>query len=173
MRVLVLDNDRSMREMLGRALSMMDLEPVAAESVAAAEAAIDGCDALLLDYQLSEGATGALLARRWRVEGRLPPFWLVTGMPEDPEVQELGRMEECREVVGKPFLVLGLAGAVRDTLRMLAPSNGGSSSGEPVPETASGGSGIPGEPEAVERPQAVSTQEDADGYCHWKGPVSV
>lgn len=133
-RVLVLDNDRQMRELLGFALRRRGLEVLACAGVEEAEAALAEADALLLDFHLGEGHSGAELARRWSSESRLPSLWLVTGMPEDPEVRALEQLPELVEVVGKPFSVIGLAEGVEDTLRRLAPSRGGPEKASPCPD---------------------------------------
>ena len=124
MKVLVLDNDRTMRDLLAYALRGRGLSPVVAEGLEEAERALADVDGLLLDFQLGEGQTGAAVARRWAEEERLPPFWLVTGMPEDPEVQGLRELGELQKVVGKPFSLLELVEGVEDTLRKLAQLDG-------------------------------------------------
>lgn len=170
MRVMVLDNDRSMRELMAYALRMHGLEPIAVDGLGAAEEALAACDALMLDYQLGEGLTGAVLARRWREEGRLPPFWLVTGLPEDPEVRALASWPECREVVGKPFSVLRLAEGVRDTLQNLAPLRGGATDASPAAASAQ----PPGGTIPQEEPRQTSVEQGlpTDPH-HSSGPVSA
>jgi hypothetical protein len=88
-RVLILDNDRGMRELSG---------------------------AVLMDFHLGGGHSGAAVARRWAAEGRLPPFWLVTGTPEDEEVRALADLPQLRAVVGKPFSLLAFAREVKISL---------------------------------------------------------
>jgi DNA-binding NtrC family response regulator len=117
-KVVVLDNDRMMRDLLAMALQMRQLEALPAGTVEEAEAVLPEAQALLMDFHLGGGQDGAALARRWASEGRLPPFWLVTGTPDDPAVQALRELGQLREVVGKPFSLLLLAEAVQ---RSLAP----------------------------------------------------
>lgn len=132
MRVLVLDNDRTMRELIAFALRVRGLETLAVGTLEEAEAVFREVDGLLLDFHLGGGHVGSQVARRWAAEGRLPPFWVVTGMPEDPEVQALKELKELVAVVGKPFSLLELAEGVEATLRNLAPSGGGSESVSPL-----------------------------------------
>lgn len=124
LKVLVLDNDRTMRELLAMALQRMGVEGIPAASLAEAEAVLGEVDGLLLDFHLGAGYSGAEVARRWAEEGRLPPFWLVTGVPEEVEVKGLSGLRELMGVVGKPFSLLELAGEVESTLRKLAPPLG-------------------------------------------------
>lgn len=116
MKILVLDNDRSMRELFALALRMQGLESVTVGTVEEAEAALPDVAALLLDFHLGGGHSGAVVARRWAAEGRLPPFWLVTGTPEDPEVRGLSDLPPLRAVIGKPFSLLAFAREVKRSL---------------------------------------------------------
>ena len=65
MKILVLDNDRSMRELFALALRMQGLESVTVGTVEEAEAALPDVAALLLDFHLGGGHSGAVVARRW------------------------------------------------------------------------------------------------------------
>lgn len=173
LRVLVLDNDRTMRDLLAFALRSRGLEAVAVGEVDEAEAALEESDGLLLDFQLGGGHTGAEVARRWAVEQRLPPFWLVTGMPEDPEVQSLKELRQLIGVVGKPFSLLDLAEGVDNTLRKLAPSAGGEEPLSLDTETTY----VPLEPQPSQRatfpPELLVAERDPEGDLHSKGPASV
>lgn len=116
MRVLILDNDRGMRELVALALRMQELDCVAAGTVEEAELALPESGAVLMDFHLGGGHSGAAVARRWAAEGRLPPFWLVTGTPEDEEVRALADLPQLRAVVGKPFSLLAFAREVKISL---------------------------------------------------------
>ncbi len=116
MKVLVLDNDRSMRELVALALRLQGLDPVAAGTVEEAEAALGEVSAVLMDFHLGGGHNGAEVARRWAQESRLPPFWLVTGTPEDEAVRGLADLPQLRAVIGKPFSLLTFAGEVKRSL---------------------------------------------------------
>jgi len=115
-RVLILDNDRGMRELVALALRMQELDCVAAGTVEEAELALPESGAVLMDFHLGGGHSGAAVARRWAAEGRLPPFWLVTGTPEDEEVRALADLPQLRAVVGKPFSLLAFAREVKISL---------------------------------------------------------
>lgn len=130
----MLDNDFRMRDLLAFALRGRGLEVVLTDRLESAEAELGSCDGLLLDFHLGEGRSGAELARKWAGEGRLPPFWLVTGDPEQADVQGLRELEQLRGVVGKPFSVVELAEGVEGTLRTLAPIIGHEEA-EPTPGT--------------------------------------
>lgn len=153
MRVLVLDNDRTMRELISFALRVRGLETLAVGTKEEAEAAFRDVDGLLLDFHLGGGHVGSEVARMWAAEGRLPPFWVVTGMPEDPEVQALKELKELVAVVGKPFSLLDLAEGVEATLRNLAPSNGASATPSPCEERACDDFSPQAEPEPPSPPE--------------------
>lgn len=116
MKVLILDNDRSMRELVALALRMQEIECVMVGTVEEAESALAESGAVLMDFHLGGGHSGAAVARRWATEGRLPPFWLVTGTPEDEEVRALTDLPQLRAVVGKPFSLLAFAREVKISL---------------------------------------------------------
>lgn len=128
LRVLVVDNDRTMRELVAYAFQMRKMEAWAVGDFEEADARVDEADGLLLDYHLGAGFSGASVARHWAEQGRLPPFWLVTGMPEEAEVQALSELVQFQGVVGKPFSVMGLVETVAERIkgppRNLAPLNG-------------------------------------------------
>jgi DNA-binding response OmpR family regulator len=126
MKVLVLDNDRSMRELVAHALRLQEVECVAVGTVEEAEAVLAGATAVLMDFHLGGGHSGAAVVRRWAAEGRMPPFWLVTGTPEDEEVRSLVDLPQLRAVVGKPFSLLSFAREVKISLSAPLP--------EPPPE---------------------------------------
>ncbi len=123
MKVLVLDNDAGMRELLVLALGMQQLQALPAGTVEEAEAFLPEAEALLMDFHLGGGHSGAELARRWAEEGRLPRFWMVTGTPEDPEVHALSALPQFQAVVGKPFRLLGLAQSVAEALALPSPES--------------------------------------------------
>lgn len=116
MKILILDNDRSMRELVALALRLQEVESLAVGTVEEAESALGEVTALLMDFHLGGGHSGAAVARRWAAEGRLPTFWLVTGTPEDEEVLGLADLPQLRGVVGKPFSLLAFAKEVKLSL---------------------------------------------------------
>ncbi|HJM40557.1 MAG TPA: hypothetical protein QGG59_10640 [Planctomycetota bacterium] len=112
-RVLVLDNDSSLRDLLTLALGRVDCEAVPCAHAAAAEEMLPSVDFLLLDLNLSEGNSGEQLALRWQEMSILPPFLLVTGAPDDARIQCLESIPSFRGVVSKPFSILELVEQVR------------------------------------------------------------
>lgn len=117
-RILVVDNDASMRQLLELAFRQEGHEVFATGCPEKARLALaeGGVAAMLLDYHLGAGVSGTILLERWRQERELPPFWLVTGMPDDPEVLAAKELEGCQGVVGKPFPVLQLVADVGELL---------------------------------------------------------
>lgn len=112
--VLVVDNDASMRHMLELALRSQRLEVIATACPEGAEEALAAGEvgAMLLDYHLGAGVSGATLLQRWAALGDIPPFWLVTGMPDQEEVNKVREHPSCQGVVAKPFAVMRLVAEV-------------------------------------------------------------
>jgi len=106
--VLVIDNDASMRHMLELALRSQRLEVLATACPEEAGAAVasEKVDAMLLDYHLGAGVSGTILLERWGATSVIPPFWLVTGMPDDEGVLAAQAHPQCQGVVSKPFAVM-------------------------------------------------------------------
>lgn len=104
-RILVLDNDRAMRELLCEALRRGGHQALPAGRADEAESLLaeEPVDGMLLDLNLGGGHTGASLVERWSAASRLAPFLIVTGTPEHPELDALGRIDSFRGVVAKPF----------------------------------------------------------------------
>ena len=150
-----------MRELIAFALRVRGLETLAVGTLEEAEAAFREVDGLLLDFHLGGGHVGSEVARRWAAEGRLPPFWVVTGMPEDPEVLALKELRELVAVVGKPFSLLELAEGVEVTLRNLAPSAGGKATPSPGMERPYEHEFSQAERKSIPRPEAEDGSGDA------------
>lgn len=112
--VLVIDNDASMRHMLELALRSQRLEVLATACPEEAGAAVAAgtVDAMLLDYHLGAGVSGTILLERWGATSAIPPFWLVTGMPDDAGVVAAKAHPQCQGVVSKPFAVMRLVSEV-------------------------------------------------------------
>ncbi len=122
-RVLVLDNDRTLRTLMTHALSRVGLEAVPAATAEEGEAALDGVAAVLMDFHLGAGRDGAEVLLAWASRpGGLPPCWVVTGMPDHPGLEALEGFAPLQRVVGKPFSVIELAEEVADAVRKLAQS---------------------------------------------------
>ncbi|HEX9794699.1 MAG TPA: response regulator [Planctomycetota bacterium] len=116
--VLVLDNDRALRDLLVLAVGRAGVPVCAAADAEEAERVLraGGIGLLLLDLHLGGGRSGHQLARAWEQAGLLPQFLVVTGTPEDPALAELDRMPGFRGVIAKPFSVLELAERARALL---------------------------------------------------------
>lgn len=157
MKVLILDNDRSMRELVALALRMQELDCVAAGTVEEAELALPESAAVLMDFHLGGGHSGAAVARRWAAEGRLPPFWLVTGTPEDEEVRALAELPQLRAVVGKPFSLLAFAREVKMSLTAPAAEPPPAELAAEPPPLALPAEPPPAEPPPIDPPSADLT----------------
>jgi len=116
--VLIVDNDSSLRQMLELAFRSQDLATIATgcPQRAAAEIQSGKVGAMLLDYHLGAGVSGAILLQEWLSYGPLPPFWLVTGMPDDPEVLAAAELDGCQGITPKPFAVMRLVATVSAVL---------------------------------------------------------
>ncbi len=114
-RVLVLDNDASLGELLALALERGGVEPrVVSRATEAEEVLQDGAvDFLVLDLNLGGGDSGERLALRWHEAGLLVPFLMLTGTPLDERLSLLEGLPGFRGVLAKPFSVLELARHVR------------------------------------------------------------
>ncbi|MCH2101069.1 MAG: response regulator [Planctomycetes bacterium] len=108
-RLLVLDNDYSMRSLLALAVERGGHEVVQAGTVDEAEVALDAAagpvDGMLLDLHLGGGHSGVSVVARWRASQRLTRFLVVTGTPEDPSLAELEGDEFFQGVLAKPFSI--------------------------------------------------------------------
>ena len=129
MSILVVDDERAMRDMIADVLKASGYEVVAASS---AEKAISivldgGIDMITLDYSMP-GMSGAEFQKMLSqelgavgqtsgvVQKRLPPILLVTGVPGDEEVMRAAMGEGVVGVLGKPFRPKELVEIVNETL---------------------------------------------------------
>lgn len=114
-KILVVDNDAGMRNLLAMAFRQHGLETFLTDSIQEAEAflAEGSCGAILMDYHLGAGASGAQVLSRWQAAGDLPPFWLVTGTPEEAEKDGVQEIPGFKGTVAKPFSILDLIAAVQ------------------------------------------------------------
>ncbi len=105
--VLILDNDRAMREMLVLALRQGGLQPLAAATAEEAEQHLRAghADQMLLDLNLGGGHSGVTLVQRWQGLGLLRPFLMLTGTPDDPALDALHACPGFAGVLAKPFAV--------------------------------------------------------------------
>jgi response regulator RpfG family c-di-GMP phosphodiesterase len=112
MRLLLVDDDARLRELVRTTFELVDVEVVEADGVASAEQALveRRPDVIVLDLRMP-GEDGAALARRLKLdrETRSIPIVLLTGEPDGQErAAELG----AESVVTKPFSPLHLLGIV-------------------------------------------------------------
>lgn len=97
-----------MRGLLALAVERGGHQVLQAGSVDEADAALDAAgavDGMLLDLHLGGGHSGVSVVERWRGSGRLAPFLVVTGTPEDASLAQLEGEALFRGVLGKPFLI--------------------------------------------------------------------
>ncbi|MGB0954012.1 MAG: response regulator [Planctomycetota bacterium] len=143
MKILVVDNDPGMRNLLAMAFRQEGIETHLTESVEEAETFLRSgeCGAVLMDFHLGAGASGAQFLAGWSQEITLPPFWLVTGTPEEADVAPLQSVETFQGVISKPFSILDLVTAVRTTAFPVAAT-------EPPPLEADGTADPPNIPPA-------------------------
>jgi response regulator RpfG family c-di-GMP phosphodiesterase len=123
MRLLLVDDDARLRELVRTTFELVDVEVMEADSVAAAERLLGERrpDVIVLDLRMP-GEDGAALARRLKAdrETRAIPIVLLTGDPEGREqAAELG----ADSVVTKPFSPLQLLGLVEYLAGGIAPLN--------------------------------------------------
>ncbi|MHC4824417.1 MAG: response regulator [Planctomycetota bacterium] len=116
-KILVVDNDAGMRNLLAMAFRQQGIETFLTDDVAEAEAFLDReeCGAILMDFHLGAGASGARILADWEQTRSLPPFWLVTGTPEEADASGLEQLHSYQATIAKPFSILDLVAAVRST----------------------------------------------------------
>ena len=66
-----------------------------------------------MDYHLGAGESGAAVLAKWSAEGPMPPFWLVTGTPDEADVTKLQALPAFQGTIAKPFSILDLVSAVK------------------------------------------------------------
>jgi CheY-like chemotaxis protein len=129
MKVLVVDDEKGVREVIADALKSRGYEVVAAAN---ATEAVDlfmkgGVDMITLDYMMP-GMTGSQLQKLLSQEfgaGRrttgfvakkLPPILIVTAMPKDEEIMKAQFGEAVVGILPKPFSIKDLIDAVEGTI---------------------------------------------------------
>ena len=118
-RILIVDDEPAIREMVAFALRRGELEPVHAEDARSAQAAIAERvpDLILLDWMLP-GTSGLELARRWRRDAltREVPIIMLTARGEEDD--RVGGLEAgVDDYVVKPFSARELLARIRAVLR--------------------------------------------------------
>ncbi|MGN6513081.1 MAG: phosphate regulon transcriptional regulator PhoB [Lysobacteraceae bacterium] len=119
-RILIVEDEPAIRDMVAFALRKDDFEPVAAGDGREAQAAIADRvpDLILLDWMLPGGSSGLDLARRWRREAltRDVPIIMLTARGEEND--RVGGLEAgVDDYVIKPFSTRELLARIRAVLR--------------------------------------------------------
>lgn len=114
-KILVVDNDAGMRNLMAMAFRQRDIETFLTDDVDEAETFLEEgqCAAILMDFHLGAGASGARVLTDWGRTRSLPPFWLVTGTPEEADVRGLLELSSYQGTIAKPFSILDLVAAVK------------------------------------------------------------
>ena len=114
MKVLIVDNDPSMCQLLTMAFSHADIEALAIGSLASLDHLLKNEDvgALLMDYHLGGGQSGAEVLKELVDNGSNLPFWLVTGTPDELGVIEASSLKGFQGIVAKPFSIKDLVAEV-------------------------------------------------------------
>ena len=130
MRVLVVDDDRALREVLRRALQLGGYEIELAEGGAAALAQIAARapDAVVLDIGLPD-IDGLEVSRLLRAEGNRVPILMLTARDAVADRIE-GLDAGADDYLVKPFDIGELKARVRALLRRASPDDHGAASGE-------------------------------------------
>ncbi|MEW5728065.1 MAG: response regulator [Pseudomonadota bacterium] len=131
--ILVVDDDRDIRDLLARFLARHGLRVTTARDAAEAERLLDGrgVDLMVLDLMMP-GEDGLSLTRRLRAQGLNLPIVMLTAMGEDAD-RIVGLEMGADDYLPKPFNPRELLARVRAVLRR---TGGGAS--QRAPETAGG-----------------------------------
>lgn len=122
-RILVVEDERPIRDMIIFSLEQSGFVPVAAADVREAQAHISDArpDLILLDWMLP-GVSGLELARRWKREdltSDIPVIMLTARAEEDDKVK--GLETGADDYITKPFSPRELAARIKAVLRRAAP----------------------------------------------------
>jgi DNA-binding response OmpR family regulator len=116
-RILVVEDEQTLRELLAAALEREGWEVEAVRDAAGCEAALDGFspDMAILDIQLGEGPDGLTLAKRIRQRSDLPFLFLTdrAGVEDRLAGFETG----ADDYLAKPFILAELLARIRVVLR--------------------------------------------------------
>jgi two-component system, OmpR family, phosphate regulon response regulator PhoB len=122
-RVLVVEDEKSIAELISVNLRHHGMLAVLAEDGDAAQAAIDDVlpDVILLDWMLP-GQSGLVLAKRWRSDPRtkLTPILMLTARGDEPD-KIAGLDAGADDYITKPFSTQELLARIRAVLRRRAP----------------------------------------------------
>lgn len=117
-KIYVVDNDPSMCQLMAMAFRQVGHEIIACGTPDIAQEALQNgkCAALLMDYHLGMGESGAGLVAGWSARFGLPPTWIVTGTPAADDLQAVKDLPSFVDVISKPFAILDLVQAVVSVL---------------------------------------------------------
>jgi two-component system phosphate regulon response regulator PhoB len=122
-RILIVEDEAAIAELLSVNLRHNGLAPVWAEDAASAQREIDAVlpDAILLDWMLP-GGSGLELARRWRADARTRaiPILMLTARGDEPD-KVAGLDAGADDYITKPFSTQELLARIRAVLRRRAP----------------------------------------------------
>ena len=122
-RVLVVEDESAIAELIAVNLRHNGFEPVLAEDGAAAQRELDAVlpDVVLLDWMLP-GQSGLQLARKWRADPRTKPvpILMLTARGDEPD-KVAGLDAGADDYITKPFSPQELLARIRAVLRRRAP----------------------------------------------------
>ena len=128
-RVLIVEDEPSIAELLAVNLRHNGFQPVWAEDGVAAQREIDTVlpDVILLDWMLP-GQSGLALARKWRGDSRAKgvPILMLTARGDEPD-RVAGLDAGADDYIAKPFSTQELMARIRAVLRRRAPEQVGDS----------------------------------------------
>jgi len=121
-RILVVDDDRRLRELLHQYLSAQGFSVQAAPDANAMDRALgsDGADLIVLDLMLP-GEDGMSICRRLRANGNRTPIVMLTAKGDDTERIE-GLETGADDYLGKPFNPRELVARINAVLRRGGPA---------------------------------------------------
>jgi two-component system, OmpR family, phosphate regulon response regulator PhoB len=118
-RVLIVEDEPSIAELISVNLRHNGFAPVWAEDAAAAQRELDAAlpDAILLDWMLP-GQSGIALARKWRADARTRsvPILMLTARGDEPD-KVAGLDAGADDYITKPFSTQELLARIRAVLR--------------------------------------------------------
>ncbi len=122
-RVLIVEDESAIAELIAVNLRHNGFEPVWAEDGAGAQRELDAVlpDVVLLDWMLP-GQSGLVLARKWRTDARTKavPILMLTARGDEPD-KISGLDAGADDYITKPFSTQELMARIRAVLRRRAP----------------------------------------------------
>jgi len=114
-KILIVDNDPGMCNLMAMAFRHHAIETWTTDTVSEATAFLHSgeCAGLLMDYHLGAGESGAMVLAKWNETTSMPPFWLVTGTPDEADVNPLELISAYQGTIAKPFSILDLVATVK------------------------------------------------------------